>query len=445
VRGDRAGRRGSRADDEGAGAHRAPALVGRVRRMGQRPLQVHGRGPQAPAGPSGPRVVGRRHAGGGAARRRLLRGLAPGAHHLPDLPAAHEEDQRDVRGAGQTDDHDRGGAGDEHRRHDPVGGGAAERAGPHQERQRAEVLGEAEVRRVHEDRGARRIDPRGHARRHRPGDPAVPGARLRPAGDRLPHALSGLPAADRDLREGSPAARAGRARGSRRAMKTVATTKGTHYEIQEKRRESRLGEWKGYHKTVLTRKDVVMHDVPSRRMRRGVFAGWDGDRPTKNLDATVHEVPAHTTTTIHRHSWDAIQFIESGRGWTEIDGQRVDWKPWDTLHLPSWAWHRHGNEGDTPAVFHTWSVQPMLEQFGVALLEDGGDTPVEKLAPRPRQIQPIAGDDPYARRTQRLAQQYAGTESARLITRFHDVRGLVTKRGARSLFLVDKSIGYHTA
>ncbi len=36
-------------------------------------------------------------------------------------------------------------------------------------------------------------------------------------------------------------------------------------------------------------------------------------------------------------------------------------------------------------------------------------------------------------------------ESARLITRFEDVRGLVTKRGARSLFMVDKSIGYHTA
>jgi gentisate 1,2-dioxygenase len=31
------------------------------------------------------------------------------------------------------------------------------------------------------------------------------------------------------------------------------------------------------------------------------------------------------------------------------------------------------------------------------------------------------------------------------VTRFDDVRGLVTKRGARSLFLVDKSIGYHTA
>src|SRR2546430_2449347 len=116
-------------------------------------------------------------------------------------------------------------------------------------------------------------------------------------------------------------------------MKTTTTTKTTHYEIQKKRRESLLDEWKGYHKTVQKRRDVVMHDVPSRRIRSGVYAGYDGDRPTKNLDATVHELAPHTTTTIHRHSWDAIEFIESGRGWTQIDGQRIDWRPWDTLHL----------------------------------------------------------------------------------------------------------------
>ncbi|HEU4572331.1 MAG TPA: cupin domain-containing protein, partial [Candidatus Limnocylindrales bacterium] len=130
---------------------------------------------------------------------------------------------------------------------------------------------------------------------------------------------------------------------------------------------------------------------------------------------------------------------------TEVDGQRLDWKPWDTVYLPSWAWHRHGNDRDNPAVYHTWSVEPMLEQFGVAILEEGGDTPVSELPPRPRQVEPIEGDDPYARRTQRLARQWEGSDSARLITRFEDVRGLVTKRGARSLFLVDKSIGYHTA
>ncbi len=229
-------------------------------------------------------------------------------------------------------------------------------------------------------------------------------------------------------------------------MKTTTSTQTTHYEIQKQRRESLLEEWRGYHKTVIRRADVVLVDSPARRTRRGVYAGWDGDRPTKNLDATLHELPPATITPIHRHSWDAIMFVESGSGWTEIDGRRIDWQPWDTLHLPSWAWHRHGNDHpERPAVFHTWSVQPMLEQFGAAILEEGGDTPVADLPPRPRQVAPLPGSDPYARRTQRLARQWAGVEQARLITRFGDVRGMITKRGARSTFLVDRAIGYHTA
>jgi quercetin dioxygenase-like cupin family protein len=228
-------------------------------------------------------------------------------------------------------------------------------------------------------------------------------------------------------------------------LKTTTQTQVTHYEIQKKRRLDLLEEWRGYHKTIIKRSDVPLVESPATRTRRGVYAGWDGDRPTMNLDATLHEIPAHTTTTIHRHSWDAIMFVESGTGWSEIDGQRVDWRPWDTVYLPSWAWHRHGVDRDKPAVYHTWSVEPMLEQFGEAILEEGGDTPVADLPRRPQQVTPRDGDDPYARRTQRLARKWEGSDTTRLITRFEDVRGLVTKRGARSLFLVDKSIGYHTA
>lgn len=228
-------------------------------------------------------------------------------------------------------------------------------------------------------------------------------------------------------------------------MKTTTQTQVTHYEVQKKRRASLLEEWRGYRKTIIPRAGVRMADVPARRERRGVYAGWDGDRPTMNLDATVHELAPATSTTVHRHSWDAILFVESGSGWTEIDGQRVDWRPWDTVYLPAWSWHRSGNDAERPAVYQTWSVEPMLEQFGVAILEEGGDTPVADLPARPRQVEPLVGDDPYARRTQRLAGKWAGSDTTRLITRFEDVRGLVTKRGARSLFLVDRSIGYHTA
>ena len=51
-------------------------------------------------------------------------------------------------------------------------------------------------------------------------------------------------------------------------MKTTTSTQVTHYEVQKKRRESLLEEWRGYHKTVLKRADVQMHDDPVRRMRR---------------------------------------------------------------------------------------------------------------------------------------------------------------------------------
>ena len=79
--------------------------------------------------------------------------------------------------AGQADDHDRRGTGDQHR--DDRGGRArgAQRPRAHQERERAEVLGQAGVRRVHRDRGARRLDPRWHAGRHRRGRAALPGDR----------------------------------------------------------------------------------------------------------------------------------------------------------------------------------------------------------------------------------------------------------------------------
>ncbi|CAN5181393.1 hypothetical protein BH18CHL2_BH18CHL2_01280 [soil metagenome] len=53
-------------------------------------------------------------------------------------------------------------------------------------------------------------------------------------------------------------------------MKTTTTTQVTHYEIQKKRRLSLLDEWKGYHKTVIKRSDVKLHDVPARRIRSGV-------------------------------------------------------------------------------------------------------------------------------------------------------------------------------
>src|SRR6185436_7198769 len=102
------------------------------------------------------------------------------------------------------------------------------------------------------------------------------------------------------------------------SMSTKTQTTTTHYHIQKKRRAEFLEEWRNYRQSVIRQEDVTL--VPTARgMRSGVYMGWDGDRPTRCLDALVHEVDPGTVTTIHRHSWDAILFMVSGSGWTEVD------------------------------------------------------------------------------------------------------------------------------
>jgi gentisate 1,2-dioxygenase len=223
-------------------------------------------------------------------------------------------------------------------------------------------------------------------------------------------------------------------------MSTKTRTTTTHYHIQKKRRAEFLDEWRKYRQTVIRQEDVTL--VPtSRGLRTGVYMGWDGDRPTRCLDAHVHEVDPETTTTIHRHSWDAVLFMVDGSGWTEVDGVRYDWKAWDAIHIPAWTWHRHGNEGDRPGRFMSYSSEPTLWTLGMSLIEDAGREPFENLPPRPMFSGGGPGDDPYARRLRRLAQEAEKRRSGRIHTPYDEQEILATPRGTRTKFLNDRAIG----
>src|ERR671927_6832 len=166
-------------------------------------------------------------------------------------------------------------------------------------------------------------------------------------------------------------------------MSTKTQTTTTHYHIQKKRRAEFIDEWRKYRQTVIRKEDVTLQPT-ARGLRTGVYMGWDGDRPTRQLDALVHEIDPGVTTTIHRHSWDAILFMVDGSGWTEVDGVRYDWKAWDAIHLPAWSWHRHGNDGNRPGRFMSYSSEPTLWTLGMSLIEDAAHTPFDQLPPRPK-------------------------------------------------------------
>ena len=162
------------------------------------------------------------------------------------------------------------------------------------------------------------------------------------------------------------------------------TTKVSHYHVQKKRRAEFIDEWRGYQKTVVAVEDVTL--VPTARGTRvGVYTGADGDRPTRSMDALVHEIDPGVVSTIHRHSWDAMVLVVAGNGWTEIDGERIDWGPGDSLHLPAWAWHRSGNDGDEVARYLSFSSEPLLETMGMSTIEDAGHTPISEL-PEPARV-----------------------------------------------------------
>ena len=196
-------------------------------------------------------------------------------------------------------------------------------------------------------------------------------------------------------------------------MKTTTPTQVTHYEIQKKRRESLLEEWKGYHKTIIKRADVLV--LTSRAAAPAAASTPAGTATGRRRTSTrpVHEIlPRHDdddpSPLVGR---DQVRRVRpagprstacastGGHGTRSISRLGV---------APSRQ--RPRRAGGRPP----WSVQPMLEQFGVALLEDGGDTPVAELPQRPRQVATSRGEDPYARRTQRLARKWERPESARL-------------------------------
>src|ERR1700712_2366469 len=177
-------------------------------------------------------------------------------------------------------------------------------------------------------------------------------------------------------------------------MAARTTTETTHYHVQKKRRAAFLDEWRGYQKTVVYA-DAVKVVPTARRTRIGVYTGVDGDQPTRSMDALVHEIDPGVTSTIHRHSWDAMVFVVAGNGWTEIDGRRIEWGPGDSLHTPGWAWPRSGNASAGTARYMTFSSEPMLATMGMSVIEDRGDEPFASLAPRPPFSEGVDGDDPY--------------------------------------------------
>jgi gentisate 1,2-dioxygenase len=77
----------------------------------------------------------------------------------------------------------------------------------------------------------------------------------------------------------------------------------------------------------------------------------------------------------HRHTQSALRFVLEGEGaHTSVNGERVYMRPGDLILTPSWNWHDHGNDTESPVIWLDALDIPLIEFLGRGFAEDYGHT-----------------------------------------------------------------------
>ena len=227
-------------------------------------------------------------------------------------------------------------------------------------------------------------------------------------------------------------------------MMNRTVTGMTHYDIQKRRRRQVVEDARASQRAIMRKSDVVLEPTP-RGVRTGCYVGIDGDHPSRLIDAYVHEIDPGTVSTVHRHSWDAVMLIVEGHGWTEVNGERHYYKPWDAIYIPALAWHRQGNDGAKTARFMTFGTEPQATICGISMIEDAGHTAFADLPPAPSSTPAPTGADPYSRRLRRLDDRWKEYRTGRIHVAYEDLTLLVNPKGTRSAFMLDEFLGSRTS
>ncbi|MFC7655492.1 cupin domain-containing protein [Pseudonocardia benzenivorans] len=72
--------------------------------------------------------------------------------------------------------------------------------------------------------------------------------------------------------------------------------------------------------------------------------------PIKSFELFLQEIPAGGSSDMQQHHHEAVHYIMSGRGYSEIGPGRYEWATGDFVSIPPMEWHRHYNSDDSEPV-----------------------------------------------------------------------------------------------
>jgi gentisate 1,2-dioxygenase len=83
------------------------------------------------------------------------------------------------------------------------------------------------------------------------------------------------------------------------------------------------------------------------------------------IGAEAERVDVGEKSPLKRETTSFVYHVVEGKGYTEVDGERIDWVRSDTFCVPAWKKHRHYNTSDEKVYLFSFSDRPLLEKLGM--------------------------------------------------------------------------------
>lgn len=95
--------------------------------------------------------------------------------------------------------------------------------------------------------------------------------------------------------------------------------------------------------------------------------------PMRSFELFLQDFAPGQTSDMQRHHHEAVHYVISGSGYSEIGDSRYDWGPGDFVCVPPMMWHRHYNASETePARMLLVENSRLLESLGLNFRESVG-------------------------------------------------------------------------
>ncbi|MGR3302252.1 MAG: cupin domain-containing protein [Candidatus Scalindua sp.] len=87
--------------------------------------------------------------------------------------------------------------------------------------------------------------------------------------------------------------------------------------------------------------------------------------PSHTASMNVGIVVAGGTSGNHRHYYESLIYIISGKGYSVVEGNKVEWESGDIIYAPPWSWHQHFNtDPDNEVRYVAYTNAPLLQNVG---------------------------------------------------------------------------------